>query len=112
MHAEYWVNTLDVALLHIAGLLSPSANSERIFAYAGPKNWNDVLAIFRKCYSDRNFPEDDPHEGREMTTVEPKARAEALLKWVGKDHWTSMVESFREVPDYLIMMKKRDSGVF
>ncbi|KAJ7653909.1 NAD-P-binding protein [Mycena polygramma] len=42
---QWFINVADTARLHVAALIDPSCNGKRIFAYAEPFNWNDVLAV-------------------------------------------------------------------
>lgn len=46
----------DDALLHVAAVIHPGVQSERIFAFAEPVNGDGVLAILRKLYPSRSFP--------------------------------------------------------
>lgn len=104
---QHFVAVGDVARLHVAALLRPDVVSERVFAYAEPKNSNVVLAIFRELYPDRKFIEDDPNEGRDLAVIEQKDRAEELLRWVAGKGWTGMKESFKEMGDYWIEHEKK-----
>lgn len=98
----FYIHVVDDALLHIAGLLHPGVKSERIFGAVEPKNLNTTLALFRRLYPHRQFMEDDPTEGENWAVHQENTRAEELLRWMGKDGWTSMEESFKEVSDSLI----------
>ena len=67
---EQWMtNVDDSARLHVSALLDPQVENERILAFAYPYNWNDILAILRKLYPDRTFPNDIPDEPRDLTTL-------------------------------------------
>jgi len=91
---QYYVNVKDDARLHIVALIDPECNGKRIFAFAAPFNWNDVLAIFRKQNPGMNFPEDGAF-GRDLSEV-PNAEAERLLKKHYGKGWTSLEESLEE----------------
>jgi nucleoside-diphosphate-sugar epimerase len=52
---QWFVDVRDDAKLHVAALVDPACNGQRIFAYAEPYNWNDVLAIFRKLKPSKSF---------------------------------------------------------
>ncbi|KAJ7616949.1 hypothetical protein DFH06DRAFT_1274193 [Mycena polygramma] len=54
------------ARLHGAALIDPSCNGKRIFAFAAPYNWNDILTILRKQNPGREFMEDIPNQGAEV----------------------------------------------
>lgn len=45
----------DDALLHVAAVIHPGVQSERVFAFAEPVNGDGVLAILRKLYPSRSF---------------------------------------------------------
>ena len=89
---QYFVDVRDTARLHVIGLIDPSCNGERIFAFAQPYNWGDVLAIFRQENPGKTFPEAPENEGRDLSQI-PSEDAEALLrKHYGKG-WTNLEES-------------------
>ncbi|KAI0023480.1 aldehyde reductase [Xylariomycetidae sp. FL0641] len=93
--AQYFVDVQDDALLHVAAAIHPGVASERIFAFAAPENGNTLLAILRRLYPGRTFPADFQAE-QDLSDVVPRARAEALLRDMGKaDGWTSLEESVR-----------------
>jgi len=92
---QYFVNVRDVARVHVAALIDPSVNAERLFAYAEPYNWNDVLGLFRKAFPEREFVKDFEGLGRDLT-VAPSGSAEKSLKVFGQDGWTGLEESVLE----------------
>jgi hypothetical protein len=91
----WYVDVDDTARVHVAALLSKSVNNERIFAFARPYSWNQVLAIMRMIYPTRKFPGDIP--GVKMSKLKvPTERGEQLLKDVfERDGWTSFEETIR-----------------
>jgi hypothetical protein len=93
-HTEYFVNVRDVALLHLAALTWEKVKNERIFAFAAPFNWNDVFAILRRICPDRKFPEDNPNEGRDLSTV-PNTRGMEILQAFGQPGWATLEESVK-----------------
>ena len=54
--AQWCVDGVDTALLHVAGLLHPHTKNERIFAYAHRKTWTDFVQRLKKMYPDHKFP--------------------------------------------------------
>lgn len=90
---EYYVDVRDTARLHVAALTNPDVKSERIFAYAAPFNWVDLLTILRKAFPDRNIPAGDPNAPRDLSTVKTRARSVELLKTFGQDEFVSLEES-------------------
>ena len=83
-----------MARLHLAALIDPDVNGERILAYKEPYNWNQVLGVFRKLYPDRRFVEDLPDQGKDMSTVETK-RSEEILRRMGVDGFTGLEQSLQ-----------------
>ncbi|KAB8252666.1 hypothetical protein BDV35DRAFT_387180 [Aspergillus flavus] len=51
----FFVDIADAARLHVAALIHADVEGERIFAFAGPFNRNDILAVFRKLRHHRRF---------------------------------------------------------
>ncbi|KAK5170972.1 uncharacterized protein LTR77_004116 [Saxophila tyrrhenica] len=88
---QYFVDVRDTARLHVIAMIDPACNGERIFAFAAPFTWNDILAVLRKQNPGREFPADMEGGGRDMSVV-PNGEAEALLrKHYGKG-WTGLEE--------------------
>lgn len=85
----------DTARLHVAALIHPSVSGERVFAYASPFNWNNVLQTFRKLYPDREFIDDVPGLWDDLSIVEGREKAEKLLKEMGRSRFTSLEESLK-----------------
>lgn len=92
---QYYINVQDNARVHVGALIYPDVNSERLFTFAHPFNWNDILAVFRKLYPDRHFMEDMPELGRDLSKV-ANGRAEEILKQFGRPGWTSLEDSIRD----------------
>jgi hypothetical protein len=92
---EYFIDVRDTARLHVAALLDPEIQSSRIFAYAHALNWTDILATMRKLRPDNDrIPEPPENEGRDLTNIIPRARAEELLKsFFNRPGWTSLEET-------------------
>ncbi|KAI4723289.1 aldehyde reductase II [Aureobasidium sp. EXF-10727] len=99
---QYYIAVQDTALLHIAALLHPSVQSQRVFGFAEPKTANAILKGFKELYPDREFADEDPEEGEDLAVIEEKDAAEELLRWVAGKGWTRMRESLKEIGDYLI----------
>jgi nucleoside-diphosphate-sugar epimerase len=52
---QWCVDAVDTALLHIAGLSCPSAENERIFAFAHRKTWTSFIQRLKKMYPQHEF---------------------------------------------------------
>lgn len=93
---ENFIDVQDCARLHVAGLLDPSVKDQRIFGLVQEYNWTDVLAIFRRIRPELKLPEDPVNEGRDLTEVVPRDKAEKLLKdFFGQPGWTSLEDSLK-----------------
>lgn len=75
---QYFVNISDCAKLHVAALIDPACNGERIFAFTAPQGYNHLLAVFRKLEPGKDFGE-DVDIGEDLTQV-PNKEAEELLR--------------------------------
>lgn len=92
--AEWFVDVEDCARLHVIALLDPAVKSERIFAFAAPENWTDIIGILRKLRPQKHLPDPPENEGRDLSDIRPSKRAEQLLhEFFGQPGWTSLEES-------------------
>ena len=89
------VNVKDVARLHVAALVEPDVQRERLFAFAEPFNYNDVMRTLRKLDPKRKIPGDIEDDSRDFSTVDTKRSVE-LLKRMGRDGFTGLEDSVRE----------------
>ena len=89
------VNVKDTARLHVAALLDPEVENERILAFAYPYNWNAILAVLRKIYPDKKFPADIKDEPRDLSKLD-NSRGATLLKAFGRSGFTGLEETIRE----------------
>lgn len=92
-----YVNVRDVAALHVGALLDQDVSGERIQAWAAPFNWNDILAIMRQKYPDRQFPEDLPEMGQISATTDDALARHLLKKWAGREDWLSLEQGVVDV---------------
>ena len=94
MYTEYFVDVRDNARLHVAALTDADIHNERIFAFAEPFNWNDILRILRKLRPNHEFPPDSENDERDLSVVASHARAEEiLLKNFGQKGFTPLEET-------------------
>lgn len=93
---QYYINVQDNALVHVAALIYEDVRNERLFAFAHPYSWNDILAILRKHYPSKEFIDDMPNLGEDKSRV-ANQRAEALLKrFTGLPGWTSLEQTIKD----------------
>ncbi|PLB54020.1 cinnamoyl-CoA reductase [Aspergillus steynii IBT 23096] len=95
---QWYINVEDTARLHVAALLSPEFKNERIFAFAAPFTWTEIIGILRKLRPDNTLIPDAPeNEGRDISEVVLAPRAEQLLKdFFGRPGWVSLEQSILE----------------
>ncbi|KAF2838214.1 NAD(P)-binding protein [Patellaria atrata CBS 101060] len=91
---EYYIAVQDQALIHLAALINPTVSGERLFAFAEPYNWNEILAIFRKLYPEKKFIDDFPELGHDISKV-ANERAEELLKSIAGRGFIPLEESVK-----------------
>ncbi|KAH8811169.1 hypothetical protein F5884DRAFT_267019 [Xylogone sp. PMI_703] len=93
---QYYINVQDDARVHVAALIYSDVQNERLFAFAHPYNWNDILAILRQCFPKHKFIDDIPDIGEDKSKV-ANQRAEELLKRISDlPGWTSLEESIKD----------------
>ncbi|PYI07686.1 NAD(P)-binding protein [Aspergillus sclerotiicarbonarius CBS 121057] len=95
--AQWYVDVVDTARLHVIGLLDPNVKSERLFACAGKFKWDDVVQILRKFQPDNhNIPDAVKDAIKEKFEIVPSGRAEQLLRdFYGRPGWTTLEESLK-----------------
>ena len=93
---EYWINVEDTARLHVAALTRPDIEGSRIFGFTGRFNWNTLLHQLRKMYPDRTFYDDREGLGHDLSRIHGAAKAEQILKDMGRPGWKGLEESMRE----------------
>ncbi|EOD43406.1 putative aldehyde reductase protein [Neofusicoccum parvum UCRNP2] len=84
----------DDAILHVAAVIHPEVENERVFAFSEPCNGDGILEVLRKLYPDRKFPKNF-QSTKDLSIIVPRARAKKLLKDMGKSEWTSLEDSIR-----------------
>ncbi|CAG8070524.1 unnamed protein product [Penicillium salamii] len=95
---QWYVDVADVARLHVAALLSPTVWFERIFAFAAPQNWTEIIRILRKLRPDNlAIPPEPKDEGHDLSEVIPSKRANEILRdFFDRPGWISLEESIAE----------------
>ncbi|KAI0969331.1 hypothetical protein F4678DRAFT_463592 [Xylaria arbuscula] len=93
---QHMINVIDDAKIHIAATVDGTLANERIFAFARPYNWNDVLDVFRELRPDKTFLENDPKLGQDLSKVDNALGVKLLKKWYGQESYTDLKESIRQ----------------
>lgn len=87
-------STSDTGRLHVAAAVLPGVESERIVGAAETFNGDSLLAILRKLYPRRTFPENFM-SGLYLYEVVPRTRAGESLQCLGREGWVSLEDSVR-----------------
>ncbi|PGH15962.1 hypothetical protein AJ79_02129 [Helicocarpus griseus UAMH5409] len=93
---QWFVDVVDDALVHVAALIYKDVRAERLFAYAETYSWNDILAALRKAHPERQFIEDIPDLGTDLSKVTNQG-AEDLLKKIAGRGWMGLEETIRKM---------------
>jgi len=104
---QWFVNTRDDALLHLATLLVESCKGERLWAVSTPYNWNDLLACLRELYPDRKFMDDIPNVGRDLSEIDHKRATELLKELTGQEGFVGLKQTVRENIETYLGAEKR-----
>ncbi|KAJ5007293.1 hypothetical protein K4K57_010818 [Colletotrichum sp. SAR 10_99] len=91
---QYFIDVQDDGLLHVAGAVLSDVKGERIFGFAEPFNYDQILGILRKQNPGRKFHENYA-AGEYPFVVKPIGRAEELLRRLKGSGWTSLEDSLR-----------------
>ncbi|GFF78877.1 NAD(P)-binding protein [Aspergillus udagawae] len=90
----WFIDTEDVARLHVIALLKPEVSSQRIFACASPFTWKEVVSILRELDPSNTLIPDAPEENRKPCHVIPAVKAERLIQdFFGRTGFTSLRDS-------------------
>jgi nucleoside-diphosphate-sugar epimerase len=99
---QWFVNTEDMALLHLAALTLEDVVSERIPAMAGPFSWKEIIAILCRRFPDRkNMVTDCADAPVDIGEVD-NARAAELLRKMGRNGFKSLEDSLVEAMQCVI----------
>jgi hypothetical protein len=77
-------------------VLDPEVKNARLPGWGEHCNWNDILAIMRRLYPEREFIDDLPGMGRLQLTTDCSQALALLEKWGGQKGWKSLEETVTE----------------
>ncbi|KAI2614880.1 aldehyde reductase [Hypoxylon sp. NC1633] len=92
MVPQYYVDVRDDAAIHVAALIYPDVKGERLFAFAYPFNWNDIIRSLKDLFPGREFAKEIPNLGTDKSKI-ANERAEEVLKRLTGHGWTSFQDS-------------------
>jgi hypothetical protein len=75
--------------------LLPDVEGERIFAFAGPFNRNDLVRSIRKLFPGRQLSEDIPGLATNESSIMPAGRAIGLLGKLWDKGFTGLDDSLK-----------------
>lgn len=103
LEIEWYVDVEDDARIHVIALLDPDVKSERLFAFAAPFNWTDIISVLRKLRPrNTKIPDPPENEPRDLSDIVPSKRAEKLLEsFFGQSGWIGFEESLEAGIDSL-----------
>ncbi|KAL9613932.1 MAG: hypothetical protein Q9167_001546 [Letrouitia subvulpina] len=93
---QYFINAKDVARLHIAALLLPGVEGERLLGYATPFSQTEILEILRRIEPEKKFQNDPEGEGRDLSEVDNSRSEELVKKLKDGEGWTDLETTVRE----------------
>lgn len=84
--------------MHAVALLDPKVESQRLFAFAGPYNWTDIIGVLHKLRpGNTKIPQAPENEGRDLFDMKPSKRGEELIKnFFGVPGWKDLETSIAE----------------
>ncbi|KAI9164183.1 Aldehyde reductase 2 [Paramyrothecium foliicola] len=105
---QYFIDVQDTGRLHVAAGIFEHVQGQRIFGTAYRFSWDSVLDVLRKLEPEREFP-DNFSGGEDPNEVEPRDKAEQLLRQLGRPGWTTLEDSIRGTLEDLELAEKAGS---
>ena len=93
---QHFINVKDVAQLHIAALILPGVEGERLLGYAKPFSQTEIVEILRKVEPAKQFKDGPEGEGKDVSEVDNARSEELVRKLKNGDGWTSLEETVRQ----------------
>ncbi|EXL68140.1 hypothetical protein FOPG_15792 [Fusarium oxysporum f. sp. conglutinans race 2 54008] len=106
---QYFIDTQDTGRLHVAAGIFEHVQGQRIFGMACRFSWDSILEILRKIEPEKTFP-DNFSGGEDPNEIEPRDKAEQLLRELGRPGWTTLEESIRGTLESLHLAEKASSA--
>ncbi|OCK81425.1 NAD(P)-binding protein [Lepidopterella palustris CBS 459.81] len=93
---QWMIDVIDDARIHIAAAIDVSLANERIFAFAHPYNWNDIIDAVQKARPDKELPKHISDQARDLSEPDNDLGAQLLRKWWNQDGYKSLEQSVKE----------------
>ena len=92
---QYYVDVEDCALIHVAALLEPDVRNERLFAFAQPFNYSELVEALKEIDPSKSEYPPASNEDRDLSEV-ANGRALELLKRYGRADFKDLRTSLKE----------------
>lgn len=95
------MDTADIGRIHLAAIIDPVVQNERILSYQEPYTWNKLLNLFRRMYPHRVFIENLADQGQDLSTVD-NSKASEMLRRTGTSGFTELEQSIKWTVETLV----------
>jgi len=93
---SFYVDVKDTARIHVAALVEPDVQNERLWALADLFTLNEILGILRNLPNNSKIPKDFEGFGEPTKIIVDNSRSTELLKRQGRKGWVSLKDSLTE----------------
>ncbi|KAF3935146.1 Dihydroflavonol-4-reductase [Dactylellina cionopaga] len=95
---QYHIDVIDDARIHlIAAALDSTVSNERIFTFAQPFTFTEMIGILKKLRPDAKSLASPPeNEGQDLSKVPNELGAKLLKQWYGQEGYKTMKQSIEE----------------
>lgn len=95
MGPQWYIDVRDATRLHIAAAALAGVDGERVFGFAEPYTWPDIVKVIEKGMERCAFMPQD--KGKDLSTADRlRARALDLLIRLGREGWGGFDQAVRE----------------
>jgi len=93
---SFYVDVKDTARIHVAALVEPDVQNERLWSLADVYTLNEILGILRNFPNNSKIPKDIEGLGEPTKLIVDNSRSTELLKRQGRSGWVSLKDSLSE----------------
>jgi nucleoside-diphosphate-sugar epimerase len=93
---EYYVHPVDTAKLHVAAATDSNIRGQRIFAFAEPFTWNQILDICRKARPSASIPQDSNDQRKDLSTVDNELAKQILKERFDQDGFIPLEQGVKD----------------
>jgi len=103
---SFYVDVKDTARIHVAALVEPDVQNERLWALAGAFSLNEIFGILRSFPNNSKIPADMQGFGEPTKIQVDNSRSTELLKRQGRPGWASLKDTLWEQVQHLKIIKE------